>query len=139
MITNKHFTMPKDTEVLVDQGTHSIIPPAPQNPYLDSAPNRLSRTIAQIWTGYWLYAPCLKRVRNNRDEEISDKCWWCSKSRMSRTLIFLRCTHTKLEQARKDIWDWPDKEGIIMKRPAVGQLLGEIKMGKSPSRPDYGH
>jgi hypothetical protein len=30
----------------------------------------------------------------------------------------------KLEQARKDIWDRPDEDGIIMKRPtAVGQVL----------------
>jgi hypothetical protein len=47
---------------------------------------------------------------------------------MSRIHIFLRCTYPKLEQAWKDIWDWPDEEGIIMKRPtSVGQLLGKSK------------
>jgi hypothetical protein len=56
---------------------------------------------------------------------------WCSKVRMSRTHIFLRCTHPKLEQARKDIWDRPDEDGIIMKRPtSVGQLLGKAKWEK---------
>jgi hypothetical protein len=121
--------MAKDTEV--DKVKHSIIPPAPQKYFLDSAPNRLSRTIAQIRTGHWLCAPYLKRIRKNRDEEISDKCWWCSKFRMSRTHIFLRCTHPKLEQARIDIWDRPDKDGVIMKRPtSVGQLLGKSKWGK---------
>jgi hypothetical protein len=123
---SQHYTMAKDTEV--EKGKHSIIPPAPKQSFLDSAPNRISRTIAQIRTGHWLRAPYLKRVRKNRDEEISDKCWWCGKFRMSRTHIFLRCTHPKLEQARKDIWDRPDEEGIIMKRPtSVGQLLGKSK------------
>jgi hypothetical protein len=62
------------------------------------------------------------------DTEISDKCWWCSKFRKSRTHILLRCTHPQLEQARKDIWDRPDEDGIIMKRPtSVGQLLGKSK------------
>jgi hypothetical protein len=121
--------MAKDAEV--DKGKHSIIPPTPQKSFLDSAPNRLSRTVAQIRTGHWLCAPYLKRIRKNRDEEISDKCWWCSKFRMSRTHIFLRCMHPKLEQARKDIWDRPDEDGVIMKRPtSVGQLLGKSKWEK---------
>jgi hypothetical protein len=99
--------------------------------FLDSAPNRLSRTIVQIRTGHWLCAPYLKCVRKNTDEEISDKCWWCSKFRMSRTHIFLRCTYPKLENARKDIWDRPDEVGKIMKRPtSVGQLLGKSKWEK---------
>jgi hypothetical protein len=39
--------------------------------------------------------------------------------------------HLKLEQARKDIWDWPDEGGVIMKRPtSVGQLLGKSKWEK---------
>jgi hypothetical protein len=123
---SQHYTMAKDTEV--DKGKHSIIPPTSQKSFLDSAPNRLSRTVARIRTGHWLCAPYLKHIRKNRDEEISDKCWWCRKFRMSRTHIFLRCMHPKLEQARKDIWDRPDEDGIIMKRPtSVGQLLGKSK------------
>jgi hypothetical protein len=40
--------------------------------------------------------------------------------------------HSKVEQARKDIWDWPDEEDIIMKRPtSVRQLLGKSKWEKS--------
>jgi hypothetical protein len=47
---------------------------------------------------------------------------------MSRTHIFLRCMHPKLEKARKEIWDWPDEDGKIKKRPtSVRQLLGESK------------
>jgi hypothetical protein len=49
--------MVKDTEV--EKGKHSIIPPAPKKSFLDSAPNRISRTIAQIRTGHWLCAPYL--------------------------------------------------------------------------------
>jgi hypothetical protein len=42
--------------------------------------------------------------------------------------MFLRCTHPKLEQARKDIWDRADQDGIIMKRPTqVGLLLRKSK------------
>jgi hypothetical protein len=68
---SQHYTMVKDTEV--DKGKHSIILPAPPKSFLDSVPNRLYRTIAQIRTGHWLCAPYLKRIRKNRDEEISDK------------------------------------------------------------------
>jgi ribonuclease HI len=68
---SQHYSMAKATEV--DKGKHSIIPPAPKKSFLDSAPNRLSRTIAQIRTGHWLCAPYLKRTRKSRDEEISDK------------------------------------------------------------------
>jgi hypothetical protein len=71
---SQHYTMAKDTEV--DKRKHSITPPAPQKSFLDSAPNHLSGTISQIRTGHWPCAPYLKRVRKNRDEEISDKCWW---------------------------------------------------------------
>jgi hypothetical protein len=55
----------KDMEV--DKGKHSIIPPSPQKSFLDRASNRLSGT------GHWLCAPYLKRVRMNRDDEISGK------------------------------------------------------------------
>jgi hypothetical protein len=79
--------MENDTEA--DKEKYTIIPPAPQTSCLDSAPNRLSRTIVHIRTGNWLCASYLKRVRKNRDEEISDKCWWCSKLRKSRTHSFL--------------------------------------------------
>jgi hypothetical protein len=42
--------------------------------------------------------------------------------------------HPKLEQARKDIWDWPDEDGIIMKRPtSMGQFLGKSKWEKRPA------
>jgi hypothetical protein len=45
---------------------------------------------------------------------------------MSHTHIFLRCMHPKLEKARKEIWDRPDKDGKIKKHPtSVGQLLGK--------------
>jgi hypothetical protein len=119
--------MAKDTEV--EKGKHSIIPPPPQKSFLDRASN--SRTIAQIRTGHWLCAPCLKRVRKNRDDEMSDKCWWCGRFRMSRTLIFLRHMHPKLEKARKEIWDRPDEDGKIKKRPtSVGQLLEKSKWEK---------
>jgi hypothetical protein len=40
-------------------------------------------------------------------------------------------THPMLEQARKDICDRPDEEGIIMKWPtSVRQLLGKSKWEK---------
>jgi hypothetical protein len=31
----------------------------------------------------------------------------------SRTHVFLRCMHPKLEGARKDFWDRPDEDGKI--------------------------
>jgi hypothetical protein len=50
---------------------------------------------------------------------------------MSRTHVFLSCTHPNIEKARQDIWDRPDEEGKIMKRPtSVGQLLGKSKWEK---------
>jgi hypothetical protein len=83
---------------------------------------------AQVQTGHWLCAPYLKRVRKNRDEEIFDKCWWCSRFRISRTHILLRCMHPKLDKARKEIWDQPDEDGKIKKQPtSVEQLLGKSK------------
>jgi hypothetical protein len=91
----------------------TITPPAPKKSFLDRASNRLARTVAQIRTGHWLCAPYLKRVRKNREEQVSDKCWWCGQYRMSRTHVFLRCMHPKLEGARKDFWDRPDEDGKI--------------------------
>jgi hypothetical protein len=39
--------------------------------------------------------------------------------------------HAPEAGARKDIWDRPDEDGIIMKRPtSVGQLLGKSKWEK---------
>jgi hypothetical protein len=71
------------------------------------------------------------RVRKNKDDEISDKCWWCGRFRMSRTHIFPRCMHPKLEKARKEIWDRQDEDGKIKKRPtSVGQLPGKSKWEK---------
>jgi hypothetical protein len=50
---------------------------------------------------------------------------------MSRTHVFLRCMHPKLGGARKDIWDRPDEDGRMRKRPtSLGQLLGKSKWEK---------
>jgi ribonuclease HI len=126
---SQHFTIAKDSET--DQGKETITPPAPKISFLDRASNRLARTVAQIRTGHWLCAPYLKRVRKNREEQVSDKCWWCGQYRMSRTHVFLRCMHPKLEVARKDFWDRPDEDGKIRQRPtSVGQLLGKSKWEK---------
>jgi hypothetical protein len=97
--TSEHYNMAKEMET--QKGKASILPPAPKKSFLDRASNRLARTIAQIRTGNWLCGPCLKRIRKNRDEPISDRCWWCGQWRMSRTHVFLRCMHPKLENGRK--------------------------------------
>jgi hypothetical protein len=55
----------------------------------------------------------MKDVRKNREDEISDKCQWCGRFRTSRTHIFLRCMHPKLEKTRKEIWDPLDEDGKI--------------------------
>jgi hypothetical protein len=113
-----------------DNGEDSILPPPPRKSFLDRASHKLARTISQIRIGHWLCRPYLTRITKDRHEPVSD-LWWCGNWRMSRTHIFLRCTHPKLEKARKDIWDRPDEEGKIMKRPtSVGQLLGKSKWGK---------
>jgi hypothetical protein len=104
---SQHYTATKEMET--QKGKHSILPPAPKKSFLDRASNRLSRTIAQIRTGHWLCGPYLKRIRKNRDELVSDRCWWCRRLRMSRTNVFLRSVHPKLENARKDIWERPDE------------------------------
>jgi hypothetical protein len=65
-----HYTMAKETET--ERGKHSILPPAPKKSFLDSALNRIARTIAQIRTGHWLCAPYLKRIRKDRGEPVSD-------------------------------------------------------------------
>jgi hypothetical protein len=52
---SQHYTMAKDTEV--DKRRHSIIPPAVKKSFLDSAPNRISRTIAQIRMGHGCLHP----------------------------------------------------------------------------------
>jgi hypothetical protein len=61
---SQHYTMAKDTET--DKGKETILPPNPKKSFLDRAPNRLARTIAQIRTGHWLSASYLKRVRTKR-------------------------------------------------------------------------
>jgi hypothetical protein len=120
---SQHFTIAKDSET--DKGKESITPPAPKKSFLDRASNRLARTVAQIRTGHWLFSPYLKRVRKNREEQVSDICWWCGQYRMSSTHVVLRCIHPKLEGARNDFWDRPDEDSKIRKRPtSVGQLLG---------------
>jgi hypothetical protein len=108
--------MPKDTET--DRGKESITPPTPKKSSLDRALNRLARTIAQIRTGHWLCAPYVKQVRKNRDEQVSDKCWWFGQHRMSHTHVFLRCMHPNLQDARKAIWNRLAKDGMKRKRPA---------------------
>jgi ribonuclease HI len=126
---SQHYSMAKDIET--ERGKDSILPQAPKKSFLDGASNRLARTIAQIRNGHWLCAPYLKRTRKNRDDEVSDRCWWCGQWRMSRTHVFLRCMHPSLERARKEIWDRPDEEGRIPKRPtSIGQLLGKAKWEK---------
>jgi hypothetical protein len=118
--------MAKDTET--ERGKDSILPPAPKKPFLDGAPNQLSRTIAQIRTGHWLFAPYLKRTRKNRDDKVSDRCWWCGQWRMSRTHVFLQCIHPDLGSTRKEIWERPDEDGRIPRRPtSIWQLLGKAK------------
>jgi hypothetical protein len=125
---SQHYTMAKDTET--DKGKETILPPDPKKSFLDRAPNRLARTIAQIRTGHWLSASYLKRVRKNRDEEMSDLCWWCGQFRMSRTHVFL-CTHPDLESSRTTIWDRPGKDDRKGKRPkSLGQPLGKAKWEK---------
>jgi ribonuclease HI len=126
---SKHYEMAKDMET--DKGKESILPPPPKKSFLDGASNKLARTIAQIRTGHWLCAPYLKRIRKDRKEHISDRCWWCGQWRMSRTHVFLRCMHPELESARKEIWERPDEDGRKGRRPrSVGQLLGKAKWEK---------
>jgi hypothetical protein len=121
--------MAKETET--ESGKHSILPPAPKKSFLDSAPNRIARTTAQIRTGHWLCAPYLKRIRKDREEQVSHRCWWCGQWRMSRTHVFLRCMHPELESAREEIWERPDEDGRRGRRPrSVGQLLGKAKWEK---------
>jgi hypothetical protein len=121
--------MAKDTET--DKGKETIQPPNTKKSFLDRAQNRLARTIAQTRTGHWLSASYLKRGRKNRDEEISDLCWWCRRFRISRTHVFLRCTHPDLESARFTIWDRSGKGGQKGKRSkSLGQLLGTAKWEK---------
>jgi hypothetical protein len=84
---SQRYSMAKETETA--SGKDSIIPPAPKKSFLDGASNRLACTIAQIRTGHWLCAPYLKRTRKARDDEVSDRWWWCEYRRMSRTHVFL--------------------------------------------------
>jgi hypothetical protein len=124
---SQYFTMAKDSNN--GRGNESINPLPPKKS-LDRASNRLGRTIAQIRTWQWLCAPYVKRVRENREEQISDKCWWCGQYRMYRTHVFLRCMHPNLAGTRKDIWDRPDKDGRKGKRPtseSLGQFLRKSK------------
>jgi hypothetical protein len=100
--------MPQDSEI--DKEKETITSPAQKKSFLDRASNRLARTIAQIRAGHRPCAPYVKRVRKNREEQGSDKCSWCGQYRMFRTHGFLRCMHPSLEDARKDIWDRPDKD-----------------------------
>jgi hypothetical protein len=127
---SQHFTIAKDSET--DKGKETITPPAPKKSFLDRASNRLARTVAQIRAGHWLCAPYLKRVRKNREEQVSDKCWWCGQYRMSRTHVFLRCTQRFLGPPRRRS---QDKKMSSFCRPA----LREIKVGIAISRLDNGN
>jgi hypothetical protein len=127
---SQHFTIAKDSET--DKGKETITRPAPKTSFLDLASNRLARTIAQILTGHWLCTPYLKRVRKNREEQVSDKCWWCGQYRMSRTHVFLKCTQRFLGPPRRR---WQDKKTSNFCRPA----LREIKVGKAIGRLDNGN
>jgi hypothetical protein len=121
--------MAKEAET--ERGKHSILPPAPKKSFLDSARNRISPTIPQIRTGHWLCPPYLKRIRKDREQQVSDRCRWCGQWRMSRTHVCLRCMHPELECARKEIWERPDEDGRRGRRPrSVGQLLGNAKWEK---------
>jgi hypothetical protein len=121
--------MAKDTET--ERGKDSILPPAPKKSFLDSASNRLALTIAQIRSGNWVCAPYLKRTRKNRDDEVSDRCWWCGQWRITRTHVFLQCMPADLESVRKAIWERPDEDGRIGRRPTlIRQLLGKAKWEK---------
>jgi hypothetical protein len=63
--------------------------------------------------------------------KVSDRCWWYGQWRTSRTHVLLRCMHPNLERVRKEIWDRPDEEGRIPKRPtSIGQLLGKATWEK---------
>jgi hypothetical protein len=77
---SQHCAMAKDIET--DKGKHSILPPPPKKSFLDRTSNKLARTIAQIRTGLWLYGPCLKRIRKDCNEPVSDLYWRCGKWRM---------------------------------------------------------
>jgi hypothetical protein len=126
---SQHYSTAKDTET--ERGKDSIIPPLSKKSFLDRASNRLSRTISQIRTGHWLCAPYLKRIGKDREEQVSDKCWWCGQSRMLRIHVFLRCMHPQLENARVEIWERPDEDGQKGRRPtSLGQLLGKSKWEK---------
>jgi hypothetical protein len=94
---SQHYTTAKEMEA--DKGKQAILPPAPKKSFLNSAQNRLSRTIAQIRTGHWVCGPYCRPIRKNRDQPVSDRCWLCGQWRMSRTHVVLRCMHPSLENA----------------------------------------
>jgi hypothetical protein len=111
-----------------EKGKQAILPPVPKKSLRGSAPNRLSRTIAQIRTGHWLCGSYLKRIRKKLDQPVSDQCWWCGQWRMSRTHVFLRCMYPTLENPRKEIWERPDENCRKGQRPkSFGQLLVKAK------------
>jgi hypothetical protein len=88
--------------------------------------NKLNKYICEIGLSHWLCASYVKRVRKNREEQVSGKCLWCGRYRMSRTHVGLRSMHPNLDGARKDIWDRPDEAGRMRKRPtSLDQLLGK--------------
>jgi hypothetical protein len=92
---SQHYTTAKGTEV--GKGKHSIIPPAPKKSCLDSAPIRISRTIAQVQTGHWLSAPYLKRVRKI----------------MASGVGLLGCALRDFEPEQVERYDWWRREPLI--------------------------
>jgi hypothetical protein len=51
---------------------------------------------------------------------------------MSRTHIFLRCMHPRLEMAREGIWNRPDGDGEIKKRPTYLDRSFHLPVGPHP-------
>jgi hypothetical protein len=116
--------MAKETET--EKGKHSILPPAPKMSFLDSAQNRVARTIAQIRAGHWLCAPCLKRIGMST-YLIGAGCVG------NGGCLALMCSYDACiwNWRAQEIWDRPDENGRKGKRPrSVGQLLGKAKWEK---------
>jgi hypothetical protein len=72
--------------------------------------NWLAKTIAQIRTAHWLCTLNVKRVGENWEEQVLDKCWWCGQDKMSYSHIFWRCMHNNLGDAQKYILNRSDRD-----------------------------
>jgi hypothetical protein len=90
-------------------GTEEVPPPPPKKSCQDSMRNSLARTVAQIRTGHWRSAVCLKRVRKITE----DKCWFCqSTARMTRPHVLLHCPNARLRTARTEAWEGKNPGGV---------------------------